>query len=95
MPRFLAQAGEKGAGMVPDVPRRRYLIRRRQDAWFIVFAGKEFGPYRSEAEAMLFAVDAAHQFAEQHEEKTQVLGVDESGEAYPIWTYGVDPHPRH
>jgi hypothetical protein len=65
---------------------------RRQDLWFIAFEGEEFGPYQSEREAMLFAVDAAHQFGE-HREETQVLRVDESGDAKPVWTYGLDPYP--
>jgi hypothetical protein len=44
---------------------------------------------------MLFAVDAAHKLGEQGE-ATEVLVMDENGEAQPIWTYGRDPYPlRH
>ena len=80
------------AAIIPGAARRRYLVKRRQDLWLIAFEGEEFGPYQNEREAMLFAVDAAHQFGAQGEE-TQVLRVDESGDASPVWTYGLDPYP--
>ena len=53
---------------------------RQEDVWFIKFDGEEYGPYQSEREAMLFAVDAAHKLGEQGEE-TQVLQMDENGVA--------------
>ena len=61
-------------------------------ARFITFNSEEFGPYRSEREAMLFATDAAHKLGELGEE-TQVFRVDENGAAAPVWTYGIDPYP--
>jgi len=88
MPRPL----EEGTAINSGAAHRRYLLMRRQDLWFIAFEGEEFGPYQNEREAMLFAVDAAHQFGEQGEE-TQVLRVDKKGEARPVWTYGLDPYP--
>jgi hypothetical protein len=92
MSRPLVEGTRTPAAIVPVAPRRGYLVMRRQDLWFIAFEGEEFGPYQSEREAMLFAVDAAHQFGEQGEE-TQVLRVDENGDADPVWTYGLDPYP--
>jgi hypothetical protein len=92
MPRPLEKEAAPLAAIIPGVPRRRYLVMRRQELWFIAFDGQEFGPYQTEREAMLFAVDAAHQFGEQGEE-TQVLSVDENGDANPVWTYGLDPYP--
>jgi len=92
MQRPLGHEGTSVAAIVPGSPRRRYLVTRRQDLWFIAFEGEEFGPYQSEREAVLFAVDAAHRFGEQGE-PTQVLRVDESGDANPVWTYGLDPYP--
>ena len=41
---------------------------------------------------MLFAIDAAQKLGENGEE-TQVLRVDENGDASPAWTYGLDPYP--
>jgi len=40
-------------------PRARYLVVRHQNEWVIKFEGEEFGPYKSQGEAMLFAIDAA------------------------------------
>ena len=73
-------------------PRIRYLVVRQQDVWFIHFSGEEYGPYQTEREAMLFAIEAAHQLSEQGED-TQVLVLDENGEARPAWTYRQDPYP--
>ena len=61
---------------------------RQEDVWFIKFDGEEYGPYQSEREAMLFAIDAAHKLGEQGED-TQVLLVDENGAAQPAWTSGT------
>jgi hypothetical protein len=92
MPRPRVEGTAPLAAVIPGAARRRYLVKRRQDLWVIAFEGEEFGPYQNEREAMLFAVDAAHQFGAQGEE-TQVLRVDERGDANPVWTYGLDPYP--
>ena len=63
-----------------------------EDDWFIRFDGADYGPYKSEREAMLFAVDAANKLGEQGEE-TQVLLMDENGDVQPAWTFGQDPYP--
>jgi hypothetical protein len=60
--------------------------------WFIKFDGEEYGPYKSEREALLFAIDAAHKLGEQGEE-AQVLLLDEAGETHPAWTSGQDSYP--
>jgi hypothetical protein len=77
---------------VPANTPRRYLVSNREDGWFIAFDGEEFGPYKTDREAKLFAIDAAHKLAEQGEE-TQVLVVEEDGEAQPAWNSGQDPYP--
>ena len=77
---------------VPDRPRTRYLVVREEDVWFIKFDGEDYGPYISEREAMLFAVDAAQKLGAQGEE-TEVLQLDENGDLRPAWTYGLDPYP--
>ena len=92
MSRPLTQGTVPSAVLMPDTPQRRYFVMRRQDVWFIAFEGEEFGPYKTEREATLFAVDAAHRFGEQGEE-TQVLALDESGGSRLIWTYGIDHYP--
>jgi hypothetical protein len=77
---------------VPGRPHTRYLVVRQEDVWFIKFDGEEYGPYKTEREAMLFAIDAAHKLGEQGED-TQVLLIDEQGEVQPAWTYGQDSYP--
>jgi hypothetical protein len=77
---------------VPGHPHTRYLIVRHGNAWLIKFEGEEFGPYQSEREAILFAIDAAHKLGQQ-DEPTEVMLLDESGKAKPVWTYGQDPYP--
>ncbi len=80
------------AAILRTEPRRSYFVLRRQDRWFIAFGDEEFGPYQSEREALLFAIDAAHGLGEKGEE-TQVLELDERGSTQPVWTYGIDPYP--
>jgi hypothetical protein len=72
--------------------RKRYLMVRREDVWFIIFGGEEFGPYKTEREAKLFAIEAAHKLGEKGEE-TEVLVSDEAGEISPVWIYGQHPYP--
>lgn len=73
-------------------PPKLYWVERQDDAWSIRFDGADYGPYKSEREALLFAVDAAKTLGEQGEE-TQVLLVDENGDVQPAWTFGHDPYP--
>jgi hypothetical protein len=77
---------------VHGYPHTRYLVLRHEDVWLIKFDGEEYGPYKSEREAMLFAIDAAHKLGEQGED-TQVLRLDEDAAARPVWTYGEDVYP--
>lgn len=75
-----------------DCPRTLYWVKRQEDVWFIRFDGADYGPYKSESEAMLFAVDAANKLGEQGE-ATQVLVMDDGGFGQPVWTYGLDSYP--
>jgi hypothetical protein len=94
MPRPHPHDATRAVGFVAGRTRTRYLVVRQQDLWFIKFDGEEYGPYQTEREAMLFAVDAAHKLGEQSEE-TEVLLMDENGEPRAVWTYGQDPYPPH
>jgi hypothetical protein len=73
-------------------PHTRYLVMRREDVWFIVFGGEQFGPYKSEREARLFAIEAAHKLGEKGEE-SEVSVLDEAGAISPVWIYGQHPYP--
>ncbi len=92
MPRPHIHDDARVTAFVLGASHTRYLVMRQQDVWFITFNGEEFGPYQSECEAMLFAVDAAHKLGENGEE-TQVFRVDENGDASLVWTYGLDSYP--
>ena len=92
MPRPLIRDNASPATFIPGALQHRYVVVRRQDAWFIEFDAQEFGPYRSEREAMLFAIDAAYKLGEQGV-GTQVLRIDETGDAGTAWSYGSDPYP--
>ena len=77
---------------VEPASRTRYLVTRREDVWFIAFGGEEFGPYKTDREAKLFAIDAAFKLGEQGE-RTEVLVLDEAGAVSPVWVYGQHPYP--
>jgi 20S proteasome alpha/beta subunit len=74
------------------MPHARYFIVRHDDRWIIKFLDEEFGPYQSEKEAMLFAVDAAQKLGEQGE-NAQVCVMGENGHFRPEWTFGQDSYP--
>jgi hypothetical protein len=92
MPRTQIRDQDQAPAFLQVRPRKRYLVVRQQDAWFIMFNGEEFGPYRSEREARLFAVDAAHELGE-HGEATEVMLADGAGEIVPVWIQGQDSYP--
>ena len=77
---------------VSNRQRVRYLVTREQDVWFINFAGEEFGPYISEREAMLFAIDAAQKLGE-YGDNAEVVLMGEDGHFHTEWSYGRDAAP--
>jgi hypothetical protein len=77
-----------------EQPRTRYLVVRQENVWFIKFDGEDYGPYASEREALMFAVNAAHDLGRQGE-MTEVLVLDYDGNLRPHWTLGQDPYPPH
>ncbi len=67
----------------------RYFLVQRDDEWLIKFADEVFGPYKSKAEAMLFAVEAARKLGERGAE-TEVCLMGENGFFTAEWT---NTHP--
>jgi len=64
----------------------RYFVERlkaRNDAWMIKFDDEEYGPYKSQSEAVFFAIEAAEKLNE-HGEKAQVVIIG------PTSTYDQD-----
>jgi hypothetical protein len=92
MPGAQAQSQSPAQALLRPKSRRRYVVARREDVWFISFAGEEFGPYKTEREAKLFAVEAAYKLGEQGQE-TEVLVKDEAGTEASVWVYGQHPYP--
>ena len=74
------------------MPHTRYIIVQHENHWLIKYGDEEYGPYRSQAEAMLFAIDAAQKLGAQGE-STQVGLMDEHGHFRPEWNYGQNPYP--
>ncbi len=70
----------------------RYFIVQDRDEWLIKFENEEFGPYQTQAEAMLFAVDAAQKLG-QHGELAEVCLMGENGHFRPEWIYGQSAPP--
>ncbi len=68
----------------------RYFIVQQDEEWLILFEDEEFGPYRSQAEAMLFAVDAARKLAERGE-NAEVCLMGENGHFRAEWAYHQSP----
>jgi hypothetical protein len=66
-------------------PTRYFLVQRDDDQWMIKFADEEFGPYKSKAEAMLFAVEAARKLSERGTE-TEVCLMGDDGFFTAEWT---------
>ena len=66
---------------MPDV---RYFVERQKahsNAWIIKFDDEEYGPYKSQSEAVRFAIDAAEK---RNGEKAKVVIIG------PTWTYDQD-----
>jgi hypothetical protein len=62
-----------------------YFVERQtvhSDVWVIKFDDEEYGPYKSQSEAVLFAIDAAEK--RNAGEKAQVVIIG------PTWTYDQD-----
>jgi hypothetical protein len=64
----------------------QYFVERltaHKDAWVIKFDDEAYGPYNSQSEAVLFAIDAAEKL-NKHGEKAQVVIVGST------WSYDQD-----
>jgi len=69
-----------------EMPDARYFVERLRAhnyAWMIKFDDEEYGPYKSQSEAVLFAIEAAEKLNKDGE-KAQVVIIG------PTWTYEQD-----
>jgi hypothetical protein len=92
MPGTHTQNHARAPAFVQPRPRTRYLVARQEDVWLIMFGGEEYGPYKTEREAKLFAIEAAYKLGEKGEE-TEVLVSDEAGAISPVWVCGQHAYP--
>ena len=75
------------------MPQSRYfVVRNSDDAWVIKFEDEEYGPYQSQSEAMLFAIDAAQKLG-QRGDNAEVCLMGINGHFRPEWAYGRDVYP--
>ncbi len=68
------------------MPNAQYFVERlavHSALWVIKFDDEKYGPYKSQSEAVNFAIDAAEKHHE-HGEKAQVVIIG------PTWTYDQD-----
>jgi hypothetical protein len=70
----------------------RYLVVLHQGEWKISFEEKHYGPYRTQADAIRAAVDAAHRSGNSGHD-SQVLVQGQNHQFRTEWTYGHDPYP--
>jgi hypothetical protein len=73
------------------MPTARYFIVREQDDWLIKYDGEAFGPYKTQNEAMVFAIEAAQKL-ETYGEIAEVCLMGDDGHFRPEWAAGRDPH---
>ena len=75
------------------MPQSRYFVVRNEDEkWIIKFEDEEYGPYQTQSEAMLFAIDAAQKLGERGD-STEVCLMGVNGHFRPEWAYGRDNYP--
>ena len=91
MPRPQLHNDTLAPAVIPGHPHTRYIVVRQDDVGFIKFDGDEYGPYKTEREALLFAIDAAHNLGDSGED-TQVLLMAENGNLLAAWIHGKDPY---
>jgi hypothetical protein len=73
------------------MPTARYFIvhDQVQDEWMIKYGKDEFGPYKTQDEAMLFAIDAAQKLG-AYGESAEVCLMGENGHFHAEWVAGRD-----
>jgi hypothetical protein len=74
--------------------RTQYFVVLHQGEWKISLNGQHYGPYRTQADAIRAAVDAAHSTGSKGGD-AQVLIQGQNNQFRTEWTYGNDPYsPR-
>ena len=76
------------------MPTARYFIvqNEAQDAWLIRYGDQEYGPYKTQDEAKVFAIDAARKLGD-YGESAEVCLMGENGHFHSEWVAGRDSQP--
>ena len=71
------------------MPTARYFIvhNQIQDDWHIKYENEEYGPYKTQDEAMIFAIDAARNLG-AYGENAEVCLMGENGHFHAEWVAG-------
>jgi hypothetical protein len=72
--------------------RAQYMVVLHQGDWSISFNGQQYGPYKSQKEAIRAAITAAHGSGTKGAE-AEVLLQGTNNKFLTEWTYGRDPYP--
>jgi hypothetical protein len=72
--------------------RLQHFVVLHQGESKVKFDGKHYGPYRTQADAIRDAVDAAHKAGKQGHD-SQVLAQGMNHQFRTEWAYGHDPYP--
>lgn len=75
------------------MPTARYFIVHDRDDWLIKYEGEEYGPYKTQQEAMVFAVEAAQKL-EAYGENAEVCLMGDDGHFRQEWVGSRDQAPR-
>ncbi len=70
----------------------QYMVVLRQGDWSISFNGSQYGPYKSQKEAIRAAITAA-QGSGKKGAAAEVLLQGTNNKFLTEWTYGRDPYP--
>ena len=77
------------------MPTARYFIvhDQIQDEWHIKYGDEEYGPYKTQDEAMVFAIDAAQKLG-AYGESAEVCLMGENGHFHAEWVAGATIMPN-
>lgn len=70
----------------------KYYVVLHEGRWKITYDTDRYGPYQTQRDAYLTAVDAAKE-AGEHGDQAQVFIQGRDNQFRAEWTYGKDPYP--
>jgi len=71
------------------MPESRYFVVQDHDQWLIKYHDESYGPYKSQSEAMMFAIDAARKLGSRGD-SAEVCLMGENGRFRTEWSSGYD-----